>query len=332
MAFYTKVDYSRQLRQNPETSITLSGSSVIEQNLYVKGPLISYKQAWYDIGECDCGECSSGYTFMVGPYSATSGSCNVTMTPFSGVSGNSVVLAVGQKPMDPITGGTTNPGISASTIQINRDGIMDAIGTYSDLSIDASGNVVMGGSSSARYKTNLHTIEKGRYMDLLKLNTYTFNYKSNGISSFGLIAEELDRLGLSELVMYDGDGNPDNVHYKLLSVSLLHLLQDLYGDSVNKNPTTERDNVTKVVHEGNYTTNGEYLIVANKSSLITLNSKTDTKIKIKSLSGVEIVPDKGLIDGKWKSVTLDGDSSVELVFVDELGYWVIVSSDGLKNS
>ena len=47
---------------------------------------------------------------------------------------------------------------------------------------------------------------------------------------------------------------------------------------------------------------------------------------------MEIVPDKGLIDGKWKSVTLDGDSSVELVFVDELGYWVIVSSDGLKNS
>ena len=90
--------------------------------------------------------------------------------------------------------------------------------------------------------------------------------------------------------------------------------------------------VTKVVYDGEYTTNGEYLIVANERSTITLNSKTNTKIKIKSLSGVDIVPDNGLIDGKWETVSLDGDSSVELVFVDELGYWVIVSSDGLKNS
>ena len=72
--------------------------------------------------------------------------------------------------------------------------------------------------------------------------------------------------------------------------------------------------------------------MVNEHSVITLNSKTDTKIKIKSLSGVEIVPDQGLIDGRWESVNLDGNSSVELVFVYELGYWVIVSSDGLKNS
>jgi len=209
---------------------------------------------------------------------------------------------------------------------------MDATGSYSDLSIDTSGNFVMGGSSSARYKTNLNIIEKGRYMELLKLNTYTFNYKSNGISSFGLIAEEVDRLGLSELVMYDDDGKPDNVHYKLLSVSLLHLLQDLYSGGINNKATTERDNVTKVVNGGEYTSNGEYLIVSKEYSTITLNSKSDTKIKIKSLSGVDIVPDKGLIDGKWKTISLDGDSSVEFVFVDELGYWVIVSSDGLKDS
>ena len=108
------------------------------------------------------------------------GTCNVTITPFSGVSGNySCTLAVGQSPMSPqCLEGTINPGISASTIQINREGCDEcATGSYSDLSIDTSGNVVMGGSSSARYKTNLSVIEKGRYMDLLKLNTYTFNYK-----------------------------------------------------------------------------------------------------------------------------------------------------------
>lgn len=343
MAFYTKIDYSRQLKQNTDTSGNFLGSTIIAQDLYTGRNLLSYQPAyedaeynssfWTDIGSCDCGECSTGYTFVVGTYSATSGSCNVTVTPFSGISGNSIVLAVGQKPMQPITGGTTNPGISASTVQIGREGLLDATGSYSDLSIDTSGNVVMGGSSSVRYKTNLNVVERGRYMELLKLNTYTFNYKSNGIKSFGLIAEEVDRLGLTELVMYDGDGKPDNIQYKLLSVSLLHLLQDLYGGDVNTyKPTTERDNITKVVHGGEYITNGEYIIVAKEHSVITLNSKTDTKIKIKSLAGVNIIPDKGLIDGRWENINLDGDSSVELVFVDELGYWVIVSSDGLKNS
>ena len=369
MGFFTKVDYSRQLRQHSGTSVTFSGSSSFEEFLtvgsgvsvgargtygapddysefhggvvsrgtldvggyiYSDGPFCSYKPFWS--GTCSpCATCSTGHTFMVGSYSATSGTCNVAITTFSGVSANTVVLSVGQAPMIPITGGTSNPGVSASTVQVNRDGLLDAVGSYSDLSIDTSGNIVMGGSSSARYKTNLNVIEKGRYMDLLKLNTYTFNYKSNGISSFGLIAEEVDRLGLSELVMYDNDGNPDNVHYKLLSVSLLHLLQELYKNNSDDGVVKHND-YTKVVHEGNYTTNGEYLIVVNEHSVITLNSKADTKIKIKSLSGVDIVPDKGLIDGKWKTIKLDGDSSVELVFVDELGYWVIVSSDGLKNS
>jgi len=375
MGFFTKVDYSRQLRQHSGTSVTFSGSSSFEQYLtvgsgitvgahgcwntpnlgvnvdgipyysgetargnldvggyiYSDGPFTSYKPFWS--GSCSpCASCSTGHTFIIGPHSVTSGTCNVAMTTFSGVSANTVVVSVGQTPIDPLSGGTINPGISASTVQINRDGLLDAVGSYNDLSIDTSGNVVMGSSSSARYKTNLNTIERGRYMDLLKLNTYTFNYKANGIKSFGLIAEEVDRLGLTELVMYDGDGKPDNVQYKLLSVSLLHLLQDIYGSVSIDKPTTERDNITKVVHGGEYTTNGEYLIVAKEYSVITLNSKTDTKIKIKSLAGISVIPDKGLIDGRWDNIALDGDSSVELVFVDELDYWVIVSSDGLKNS
>jgi hypothetical protein len=374
MGFFTKADYSRQLRQHTGTTVTFSGSSNFGEFLtvgsgttigvrgtygapsayselhggtnsngtldvggyiYSDGPFTSYRP-FYSATCSTCAGCSTGHTFMIGAYSATSGTCNVAMTTFSGVSANTVVVSVGQTPMDPITGSSANPGISASTVQINRNGLLDATGSYNDLSIDTSGNVVMGSSSSARYKTNLKVIERGRYMDLLKLNTYTFNYKANGIESFGLIAEEVDRLGLTELVMYDSDGNPDNVQYKLLSVSLLHLLQDIYNGGINFADiglkANERDSITKVVSGGEYTTNGEYLIVVKNHTKITLNSKSDTKIKVKSLSNTTIIPDKGLIDGRWETISLDGDSSVELVFVDELGYWVIVSSDGLKNS
>ena len=211
---------------------------------------------------------------------------------------------------------------------------MDAVGSYSDLSIDTSGNVVKGGSSSLRYKTNLVPVESGRYMGLLKLSSYSFNYKSSGIPSFGLIAEELHSLGYDELVMYDENRRPDNIHYKLLSVALLQLIKDIrkdmYSGDIGVN-IPEKNTLTKVVTE-DYTTNGEYLLVSTSDSTITLNSAVGTKVRIKSLSNTSVVPDIGLIDSRWENVELDNNSSVEFVFVSELNYWVIVSSDGIKDS
>ena len=334
MGFYTKVDYSRQLRQHSGTSATFSGSSVFEDDLYVGRKLIAYQQSWYDVGSCDCGECASGYTFMVGPYSATSGSCNISMTPFSGVSGNSVVLAVGQKPMNPITGGTANPGVSASTIQIaNTDLIPYGTNSSSaiDLQLDEDGNVVRGNSSSLRYKTQLKNITPNRYSKLLTLTPKFFTYKETGRRGFGLIAEELDKLGYRELVIYNRNGQPENIEYKLLSVALIDVLKNMSISGNIDTPNEEPEITTKVVTD-DYITNGEYLIVGSESCKITLNTNNNKKIKIKSLNGLEIIPDIGLIDSKWKSITLGGDSCIELVFISELGYWVIVSSDGLKDS
>jgi hypothetical protein len=271
---------------------------------------------------------------MVGTYSATSGSCNVTITPFSGVSGNSVVLAVGQKPMQPITGGTANPGISASTIQIANVNLMPygANGSSAiDLQLDEDGNVVRGNSSSLRYKTQLKNITTNRYSKLLTLTPKFFTYKETGRRGFGLIAEELDKLGYRELVIYNRNGQPENIEYKLLSVALIDVLKNM---SVSGNvvvPDDEPQVTTKIVTD-DYTTNGEYLIVGSKSCKITLNSNNNKKIRIKSLSGLKITSDIGLIDNKWKSISLDGDSCIELIFVSELGYWIIASSDGLKDS
>ena len=134
--------------------------------------------------------------------------------------------------------------------------------------------------------------------------------------------------------MYDDNGRPDNIHYKLLSVSLLQLIKDIrkdiYSGDIN-HISLEKDNITKVINY-DYTTNGEYLIVVTSDAKVSLNSKVDTKIKIKSLANTTITPDKGLIDDKWKNIELTTDSSVEFVFVSELDYWVIVSSDGIKDS
>ena len=340
MAFFTKVDYNRQLRQRSGDTVTFSGSTNMSQDLFVgsgitfNGAMLGYTSFWEKLHPGVGLPCSTGQTFIVGSHSATSASCNVNITAFSGVSGTTAVLSIGQTPINPLSGGSVNPGMSASTLQIKRDGLLPAYGSFNDISIDTSGNIVMAQSSSRRYKTNLVEVESGRYLNLLKLTPYHFKYASNGIQGFGLIAEDLHTLGYSELVMYDGDGRPDNIHYKLLSVALIQLIKDvrkdIYGGEVNS-VTLEKDNITKVI-TSDYTTNGEYLLVVTSNSNITLNSKVDTKIKIKSLSNVTITPDIGLIDDKWRNIELGSDSSVEFVYVSDLNYWVIVSSDGIKDS
>tara|TARA_R100000988_G_C3995042_1_gene165176 strand:+ start:653 stop:1684 length:1032 start_codon:yes stop_codon:yes gene_type:complete len=343
MAFYTKVDYSRQLKQPSETTARFSGSTLMEQNLNVysgitgDGSFSVYKPAsWYEEGgaACGCSACTTGYTFVVGAYSSTSASCNVTVTAFSAVTGMSSVIALNQPPMEILSGATSNPGISASTLQINKLGLVDAnlMSGVVDLQLDEDGNVVKGASSSMRYKQELRKIPDEHYNKLLDLNSYFFRYVQNGVDSFGLMAEDLHELGYKELVIYDGQGRPDNIQYKLLSVSLLSLIQNLHKNGVGVyDERREVDTVTKVITE-DYTTNGEHLIVVNGECVLTLNSSKDTKVKVKSLANVIIKSDIGKIDDKWDTIDLDGDSCVELVFVKELSCWVITSSDGLKNS
>ena len=332
MGFFTKVDYSRQLRQYKETNADFSGSTRIEEKLNV------YEPEWILPPSGGAGAprdlLSTGYTFMVGGPTDTSGTSAVAITAFSGVSGVTGVVSIGQTPMSPHTGGTLSPGISASTLQVNYKHLLYAgqLGnSHFDVSIDTSGNIVRALPSSLRYKTNLEKVEDFRYNKLLQISPYFFDYIGGGGRGYGLIAEMLDEAGFKELVIYDQKNRPDNIEYKMLSVALLKLIQDIYkGEEFLYSESKEHDIKTKVV-SSDYSTNGEYLIVVSQKSSITLNSNQDTKIKIKSLSSCLVLPDKGKIDNKWESIELGGDSCVEFVYVKELGYWIITSSDGLKD-
>lgn len=42
---------------------------------------------------------------------------------------------------------------------------------------------------------------------------------------WGLIAEDLDELGLEQLVSYNADGEPDAVHYERVVVGLLDIVK-----------------------------------------------------------------------------------------------------------
>jgi ribosomal protein S8 len=88
--------------------------------------------------------------------------------------------------------------------------------------------------------------------------------------------------------------------------------------------------ISKVITTPNYITDEEtILIVKNVGECeITLNSKKNNKIVIKSLTTVLVKSDVGQIDEDWDELLLEKGACVQFQFVE--GNWYITSSDGLK--
>jgi len=93
--------------------------------------------------------------------------------------------------------GTTNPG-SKLTIPNLSTGVGTAV------VIDASGNFLKD-SSSLRYKTNISPLN-ANFRKILELKPVSYTFKATNIDTVGYIAEEINDLGLSDLVVYDNNG------------------------------------------------------------------------------------------------------------------------------
>ncbi len=113
--------------------------------------------------------------------------------------------------------GTTSPGSKLSIA-----GLGSSTGTT--LVIDSSGNVWKD-SSSIRYKNNVQSFTAD-YSKVLELNPVSYNFKGTNMRTIGYIAEEVDELGLTDLVVYDQSGRPDALKYDRLPIYLLEIMKD----------------------------------------------------------------------------------------------------------
>ncbi len=310
MAFSTRIDYSRQLIQPSGDTATFSGNTNIEGLFWVGLP------QYVTDGSDPSYSGNSGYTFIVQYASDNDGVSNfysdgristygVSVTAFSGKTTGNTVVAISQPPLIPVDTTAATISITASCLQINTSNLISAAAT--DLGIDSLGNVVKD-TSSIKYKYGIKDISFQNLNKLLSLVPKSFKWKSNHTDDWGYIAEDVHNLGLVDLVNYEG-GSPDSVKYKKLSIMLIEYLK-IYG--------TKKDDEEFVV----LTENGDYV----------LNREVSKKYIIKSLSDCRLLPDVGLIDNNWNSLRLTPESSVELRFYDPLNCWLIVSSDGIKNT
>lgn len=96
-------------------------------------------------------------------------------------------------------------------------------GTNRDLYIDDTGKLGYV-SSSRRYKKNI--VDLGDVDWLYNLRSVEFDYRSDGVHSWGLIAEEVAEVQ-QMLVSFDGRDLPESVEYSRLVVPLLKAVQQL---------------------------------------------------------------------------------------------------------
>lgn len=127
--------------------------------------------------------------------------------------------------------GADNIGVTtggSTRLQIKNDGtylIRATVANAIEVNRNASSGLLTIVSSSRRYKDNIADLDINTE-NIYGLRPVSFDWKSNGESDFGFIAEEVHEI-LPELVVYNGDNTPEAVKYKQLSILMLEELKKL---------------------------------------------------------------------------------------------------------
>lgn len=96
-----------------------------------------------------------------------------------------------------------------------------------DLLIDANGQLWKG-ASSLRYKHDVQDFSDD-FSKILQVQPKSFVY-NNGGPDIGYIAEDLDAVGLTNLVNYDKEGRPDSIKYDKIPLYLLEVIKQQQVD------------------------------------------------------------------------------------------------------
>lgn len=122
-------------------------------------------------------------------------------------------------------------GVATGAATTNYGVYGDASGATTNISVYGVG-IISGGTvtdrSSRRYKANIRPARiNPAILDVQPVMYDVVKDERNAAATnrYGVIAEDLDALGLTELVDYDGEGRPDGVYYGKIAVALIPILK-----------------------------------------------------------------------------------------------------------
>jgi hypothetical protein len=125
--------------------------------------------------------------------------------------------------------GNVGVGISPET-KFHVDGTIrytnrPATGTITAIGFDANGDL-KASSSSLRYKHDVEDYDKG-LAELMQLRSVSFKFNGEENTNIGFIAEEVDALGLAEVMLYNENAEPEGVIYSNMVALLTKAIQEL---------------------------------------------------------------------------------------------------------
>lgn len=133
-----------------------------------------------------------------------------------------------------VIGNATTEWLKLSTSgELTIENLDDAAGTY-PVEYNTTSKELTYDSSSEKRKSNIQ--EKEIPLDtLLRLFSLTLmTYEKAEMTDTGYIAEDLDEVGLNDLVVYESDGvTPDGINFKDINFYILNLLRSLMWPSLS---------------------------------------------------------------------------------------------------
>jgi hypothetical protein len=177
------------------------------------------------------------YNCFVGSFSGsamTTGAKNTILGSYSGNQGGLDIRTASNRIV--LSDGDGNPRLwidNFGNVSVT-EGVITALAGYNNTTASgANVNVNTNGTylrstSALKYKTNVRDLP---LIDINKFRPVVYNSKCEGDDQsqdhFGIIADEVDEAGITELVSYGSDGEVEGFQYERLTVVLLKAIQDL---------------------------------------------------------------------------------------------------------
>lgn len=126
--------------------------------------------------------------------------------------------------------GTTNPGRALHVDGGIRYTQRISNSTQTALHINTTTGDIAATASSRKFKTKIANYNKG-LETLMQLRAVSFEFLDSELPNAGLIAEEVNELGLSEFVRYDSNGSPYSIPYDNLSALYINAIKELKNEN-----------------------------------------------------------------------------------------------------
>jgi hypothetical protein len=156
-----------------------------------------------------------------GKTNATSGNLDAYLAFYSRSNSSGITEKMRIDPDGKVGIGTTTPPSKLAV-----PGLYDGSGdNFYWLAYDnTTGKIWRVGSSASKYKGNIEPYSDN-FMDILKLEPKSFTWNTDSRLDFGYIADEVDAVGLRNLIMYDEEGKPDGIKFARLPVYIIEVLK-----------------------------------------------------------------------------------------------------------